>query len=44
MIVKGHRIADLQEVDQRYLQAIRFFKPLLKKLECYTGHKELGSS
>jgi sugar phosphate isomerase/epimerase len=44
MIVKGHRIADLHEVDQRYLQAIRFFKPLLKKLECYTGHKELSGS
>ena len=41
MIVKGHKIADLAEVDSRYQQAIAFFKPLLTKLDCYTGHKEM---
>ncbi|MBN2328730.1 MAG: sugar phosphate isomerase/epimerase [Candidatus Omnitrophica bacterium] len=40
MIVKGHKIADIDEVDLRYVEAINFFKPLLKKLDCYTGHKE----
>lgn len=40
IIVKGHRIADLEEIDRRNLSAIRFFKPLLKKLDYYTGHKE----
>lgn len=40
MIVKGHQLADLDEVDRRYVQAIRFFKPLLQRLACYTGHKE----
>ena len=39
IIVKGHRIADLDEVDRRYLNAINYFKPMLKKLSCYTGHK-----
>jgi len=39
IIVKGHRIADLDEVDARYQNAIDYFKPLLKRLDCYTGHK-----
>lgn len=39
IIVKGHRIADLEEIDRRNLSAINFFKPLLKKLDYYTGHK-----
>lgn len=37
IIVKGHKIADLNEVDRRYQGAIDFFKPLLKKLEYYGG-------
>jgi sugar phosphate isomerase/epimerase len=41
MIVKGHKIADLREVDRRYVEAIQFFQPLLRRLRCYTGHKEL---
>ena len=40
MIVKGHTIADIDEVDRRYVEAINFFKPLLNKLGCYTGHKD----
>lgn len=39
IIVKGHKIAGLEEVDRRYVNAINYFKPLLKKLKCYTGHK-----
>jgi sugar phosphate isomerase/epimerase len=41
MIVKGHRIADLAEVDRRYMEALSFFHPLLRRLGCYSGHKEL---
>jgi sugar phosphate isomerase/epimerase len=44
IIVKGHKLADLSEVDRRYVQAIHFFKPLLKKVDCYTGHKELPAA
>ncbi|MHC4521806.1 MAG: sugar phosphate isomerase/epimerase family protein [Planctomycetota bacterium] len=39
IIVKGHKIAGLKEVDQRYINAINYFKPLLNKLKCYSGHK-----
>ena len=37
IIVKGHKIADLKEVDRRYQAALDFFKPLLKKLDYYGG-------
>jgi len=40
MIVKGHKIADLKEVDKRNQQAIDFLKSLLKKLDYYTGQKK----
>ncbi len=40
IIVKGHKIADLGEIDTRNSAAIGFLKPLLKKLDYYTGHKE----
>ena len=39
IIVKGHKIANLEEIDRRNLAAISFFKPLLKKLDYYTGHR-----
>jgi sugar phosphate isomerase/epimerase len=39
MIVKGHKIADLSHVDQRYIDAIDYLKPIVKKLNYYTGHK-----
>lgn len=37
--VKGHRLGDIAEVDHRYQEAIAYLKPLLKKLNYYTGHK-----
>ena len=40
IIVKGHKIADLNEIDKRNQQAIDFIKPLLKKLNYYTGHRK----
>jgi sugar phosphate isomerase/epimerase len=39
MIVKGHRIAHLSHVDQRYREALAYLKPLVKRLDYYTGHK-----
>ncbi|MFC1712632.1 sugar phosphate isomerase/epimerase family protein [Candidatus Poribacteria bacterium] len=39
IIVKGHKLGDLAEVDRRYVASHRFFKDLLLKLDCYTGHK-----
>jgi sugar phosphate isomerase/epimerase len=40
IVVKGHKLGDVEEVDRRYAAAIGFFKPLLKKLDYYTGHKD----
>jgi sugar phosphate isomerase/epimerase len=39
MIVKGHRIADLDDVDRRYVEALRYLKGLALELDYYTGHK-----
>ena len=41
IIVKGHRLGGLDTVDQRYIEARRYFRGLLNKLECYSGHKPL---
>ena len=38
IIVKGHKLGDLDEVDRRYVAAHAFFKDLLVKLDCHTGH------
>lgn len=40
IIMEGHRLGTIAEVDQRYRAAIAYLKPLLKKLDYYTGHKE----
>ena len=40
IIVKGHKKAGLDEVDKRNIQQIEFMKPLLKKLDYYTGDKK----
>jgi len=39
IIVKGHKLGTLETVDQRYIDARRYFRGLLKKLDCYSGHK-----
>jgi len=39
MIVKGHKIADLTEVDERYRAALAYLKPIAQELDYYTGHK-----
>ena len=40
IVMKGHRLGDIAEVDKRYQEAIAYLKPLLVKLDYYTGHKE----
>jgi sugar phosphate isomerase/epimerase len=40
IIVKGHKLGDLGEIDRRYRAAHAFFRGLLEKLDCYTGHKD----
>jgi len=39
ILVKNHKLGDLAEIDRRYIAAHSFFKDLLLKLDCYTGHK-----
>jgi sugar phosphate isomerase/epimerase len=40
IIAEGHKLGDIAEVDRRYQAAIAYLKPLVKKLDYYTGHKE----
>jgi sugar phosphate isomerase/epimerase len=39
VVVKGHKLGDIAEIDRRYLEAREYLKGLLKKLGCYGGHK-----
>jgi len=39
IIVKGHKLGGLDTIDERYIESLRFFRALLAKLGCYTGHK-----
>lgn len=41
IIVKGHKLGGLDTIDERYIESLRFFRALLAKLGCYTGHKKL---
>jgi sugar phosphate isomerase/epimerase len=41
IIVKGHRIAGLDEVDRRYREALQYLKGLAVELDFYTGRKSL---
>jgi sugar phosphate isomerase/epimerase len=40
VIMKGHTLGDIAEIDTRYQEAIAYLKSLLKKLDYYTGHKK----
>jgi hypothetical protein len=40
IIVRGHKLGDLAEVDKRYIEAKSYLKELLTRLDCYTGHKK----
>ncbi len=39
IIVKGHKIAALDEIDRRYVASLAYLKPIVQKLDYYTGHK-----
>jgi sugar phosphate isomerase/epimerase len=39
IIVKGHKLGGLDTIDARYVESRNYFRGLLKKLDCYTGHK-----
>jgi sugar phosphate isomerase/epimerase len=42
IITKGHQLGGLDTVDQRYIEARDYFRRLLEKLKCYSGHKPLA--
>jgi sugar phosphate isomerase/epimerase len=39
IVAKGHVLGDLAIIDERYVDSRNYFRKLLKKLDCYTGHK-----
>lgn len=41
MFVKGHEMADIEEVDHRYREALVYLKHLAPDLDYYTGDKQL---
>jgi len=41
IIVEGHRVGNLNTVDERYKKSLHYLKGLALELDCYTGQKEL---
>jgi sugar phosphate isomerase/epimerase len=39
IVVKGHQLGSLCTIDERYVDARNYFRKILKKYNCYTGHK-----
>jgi sugar phosphate isomerase/epimerase len=39
IIAKGHVLGGLNIIDERYVDSRNYFRGLMKKLDCYTGHK-----
>jgi sugar phosphate isomerase/epimerase len=39
IIVKGHKLGGLDTVDERYVEALQFFRGELERLGCYSGRK-----
>jgi sugar phosphate isomerase/epimerase len=39
IVVKGHVLGNLDIIDERYVDSRNYFRGLMKKLDCYTGHK-----
>jgi sugar phosphate isomerase/epimerase len=44
IVVKGHKLGGLDTIDERYIEARNFFRRLLEKLDCYSGHKPVESA
>jgi sugar phosphate isomerase/epimerase len=41
IIVRGHKLGGLKDVDERYIEARAYFRRLLEELNGYSGHKPL---
>jgi sugar phosphate isomerase/epimerase len=39
IVVEGHRLGRLKDVDERYVDARNYFREVLKKYNCYSGNK-----
>lgn len=39
IVVKGHELGTLKDIDKRYVDSRNYFRKLLKKYECYSGNK-----
>jgi sugar phosphate isomerase/epimerase len=39
IIIKGHKLGTLATIDQGYIDSRTYFRSVLEKLDCYTGHK-----
>lgn len=39
ILVKGHKLGGLSDVDERYVDARNYFHKVLRKLDCYSGDK-----
>ena len=39
VVVKGHKLGTLQTISERYNESLTYLKGLLKKHNCYSGHK-----
>ena len=39
IITKGHQLGDLATIDERYVEARNYFRPIFTKLDCYSGDK-----
>jgi sugar phosphate isomerase/epimerase len=39
IVMKGHVLGNLSIIDERYVESRNYFRGLMKKLDCYTGHK-----
>ena len=41
IVVRGHTLGTLKDIDERYVDARNYFRAVLKKHDCYSGNKPL---
>jgi sugar phosphate isomerase/epimerase len=39
IVVKGHQLGTLKDINERYVDARNYFRKVLKKYDCYTGNR-----
>ena len=39
IVIKGHELGTLEDIDKRYVDSRNYFRKLLKKYDCYSGNK-----